>query len=466
MAAQYPGAAGTDANLFIAANNLSTSLSDNPLTIGATTVNVASTTGFPTAGYITIEAEAISYTGTTGTSFTGCTRGADGTAAASHVTGLQVYHDIVAAHHNVLKEEIKAIETDLVGSYTGGSTTIATTFAKYLKLIGGTLSGALAMGANKITGLANGTADTDAANFGQYKQTAQNILDNGGFEIWQRGTSFSAPASAAYTVDRWKTNTNTAASAVVSQETTTIDSGLDSMKVVISGSPAAKFWYVQQSIENYKSYASKTITVSVRVKSSVATSIRIGLYDGVTNPLSSYHTGGGGWETLSATIAVNAVPTELTVQLGMLATSDAQNGTYYFDSAMLIIGSEAVAFVPTNLAVDLTRCQRFYQRYGGNIGPEQILCGQCYSTTNWLSTLQFRVQMRIAPTATVTGTVSLFQVYDAAATVKNCATVVVNTISPSSCDIAGTVASGLVGGNATTLVTSTTAAYFEFTADL
>lgn len=172
MSAQYPSAAGTDANLFVAVNGLSTLLSDNPLTIGATTVNVVSTTGFPTAGYITIEAEAISYTGVTGTSFTGCTRGADGTTAASHVTGLSVFHNVIAAHHNVLKDEIKAIETDLVASYTGGSTTIATTFAKYLKLIGGTMSGAIAMGTNKITGVGNGSSAQDVAAFGQVNATA------------------------------------------------------------------------------------------------------------------------------------------------------------------------------------------------------------------------------------------------------------------------------------------------------
>lgn len=176
MSAQYPGAAGTDANLFIAINGLSTLLSDNPLTSGATTVNVASTTGFPTAGYITIEAEAISYTGITSTSFTGCTRGADGTTAASHVTGLSVFHDVVAAHHNVLKDEIKAIETDLVASYTGGSTSIATTFVKYLKLIGGTMSGAITMGTNKITGLAAATAAGDALRYEQLFTTSPIAL--------------------------------------------------------------------------------------------------------------------------------------------------------------------------------------------------------------------------------------------------------------------------------------------------
>jgi hypothetical protein len=41
----------------------------------------------------------------------------------------------------------------------------------YLPLTGGALTGPLALGANKITGLANGTAATDAATFGQMQTT-------------------------------------------------------------------------------------------------------------------------------------------------------------------------------------------------------------------------------------------------------------------------------------------------------
>jgi len=41
----------------------------------------------------------------------------------------------------------------------------------YLPLTGGALTGPLALGANKITGLANGTAVTDAATFGQVQTT-------------------------------------------------------------------------------------------------------------------------------------------------------------------------------------------------------------------------------------------------------------------------------------------------------
>jgi len=56
----------------------------------ATTVVVTSTTGFGTTGTILIDSELITYSGKTSTDFTGCTRGANGTIAASHTTGVTV----------------------------------------------------------------------------------------------------------------------------------------------------------------------------------------------------------------------------------------------------------------------------------------------------------------------------------------------------------------------------------------
>jgi len=50
-----------------------------------TTITVDSTTGFPATGRINIDSELITYTGLTGTTFTGCVRGANGTTAASHL---------------------------------------------------------------------------------------------------------------------------------------------------------------------------------------------------------------------------------------------------------------------------------------------------------------------------------------------------------------------------------------------
>jgi len=49
-----------------------------------------STSTFTTSGAIWIDGEYITYSGKTGTDFTGCVRGADGTTAASHLSGAQV----------------------------------------------------------------------------------------------------------------------------------------------------------------------------------------------------------------------------------------------------------------------------------------------------------------------------------------------------------------------------------------
>ena len=56
-----------------------------------TTITVVSTTGFDATGSIQIANETITYTGTTATTFTGCTRGAGGTTAAAHNTGCLLY---------------------------------------------------------------------------------------------------------------------------------------------------------------------------------------------------------------------------------------------------------------------------------------------------------------------------------------------------------------------------------------
>jgi hypothetical protein len=70
-----------------------TAVSGGTLSNSNTTVTVTSTTGFTATGRILIDQETISYTGITGTTFTGCTRGLSGTgsgAATTHADGAAV----------------------------------------------------------------------------------------------------------------------------------------------------------------------------------------------------------------------------------------------------------------------------------------------------------------------------------------------------------------------------------------
>jgi hypothetical protein len=56
-----------------------------------TTITVDDTAGFPATGLILIDSELITYTGLTATTFTGCSRGVEGTVAASHSDNAVVY---------------------------------------------------------------------------------------------------------------------------------------------------------------------------------------------------------------------------------------------------------------------------------------------------------------------------------------------------------------------------------------
>ena len=148
--ANYPSSASTDANLYIVVNNLATSLNGALTASGDNTsgngLRVVSTTGFPTAGFVTVELEIIMYTGISTYSgnpvFTGITRGSDGTTAATHTDGLAVSHFVIAKHHNVLKDEIKALESNLLpGQITGTSTNdsaSAGTVGEYVEAVQGT----------------------------------------------------------------------------------------------------------------------------------------------------------------------------------------------------------------------------------------------------------------------------------------------------------------------------------------
>ena len=70
--------------------NGSTTLSANITNVSTTPISVASTSAFPSTGWILIESEVISYTGVTSTTFTGITRGVLGTTNVAHTAGAAI----------------------------------------------------------------------------------------------------------------------------------------------------------------------------------------------------------------------------------------------------------------------------------------------------------------------------------------------------------------------------------------
>jgi hypothetical protein len=70
--------------------------------------------GFAAAyGILSIDDELIVYTAKTATQFTGCQRGAFGTVAASHLTGVPVKANMVSGFITALQSAVLAIENEL-----------------------------------------------------------------------------------------------------------------------------------------------------------------------------------------------------------------------------------------------------------------------------------------------------------------------------------------------------------------
>lgn len=116
------------------------------------TLNAALPTVLQSGGqfHALIDSELVVIPTQAGTSLTGLTRGAEGSTPATHSVGAAIYPLLTAdAINNALSERLPATD-DLSAIATANPT-----------------AAAVAMNAKKITGLANGTASTDAAAFGQ-----------------------------------------------------------------------------------------------------------------------------------------------------------------------------------------------------------------------------------------------------------------------------------------------------------
>lgn len=211
--------------------------------------------------------------------------------------------------------------------------------------------------------------------FGQVRNIAlasdvgrANLLVNGGMEIWQRG---SGPISAdgAGCADGWF-NQHAAGSGthVVTQETSVVDgpgSSASLKAVYTAGASDATFGLRQGWTDIIKQIRGRTVTYSMRVYAP-AGKVRLGWYDGVTGGATRQYSAANQstntWETVSVTMTPAATATSGEIEVEIIPGS---SFTYYVDNATLAVGSVAVAYTPLHPADEMTRCQRYFQKFGG-----------------------------------------------------------------------------------------------------
>ena len=121
---QYPGTLDADISLFIAANNVGSTLSAD-ITDVQTTIGLIDASAFPASGFVSIkDSEIVHYTSIATNTLQGCTRGADGTTKASASTGDAVDLNVTAIMHNRLKDALIAVETELGTDPAGSEATV------------------------------------------------------------------------------------------------------------------------------------------------------------------------------------------------------------------------------------------------------------------------------------------------------------------------------------------------------
>jgi hypothetical protein len=233
-------------------------------------------------------------------------------------------------------------------------------------------------GASDIRTLGD-SIDTSVWNVG-FGQAAKNKFINGDCTISQRGTTFTNAADGAYTLDRWQFFKDGTASVNVTQETFTPGTapvaGYEGSKYarLTPSSYTSGNIGIRQNIEDVRTFAGQTVTISFWAKGSVSTSNTI-LY------LQNFGSGGSAsvnasagtvtittsWARYSVTVAIPSVSgktigTSSYLMIQMLRY--AANSTVDIWGMQIEYGSKATPFQTATGTIqgELAACQRYFQK--------------------------------------------------------------------------------------------------------
>lgn len=242
------------------------------------------------------------------------------------------------------------------------------------------------------------TSTTDRRKRTPWEVQKPDLLTNGGFEIWQRGSG-PYTGSGDYTADRWQQSLGSGSTISTSRDSGNSDDGSEYCAAVTythlneSG--------IFQRLENYQQLRNKTITFSLRVKTATSNAVRIAIKDDVGGyTYSSYHSGSGDYETLTVTATVTSSTTQLNAEIRLGATS-----TVYLDNAMLVLGDLPSEYAPRHPGDDMSLCERYYEVVGGVSGSYPQVGTMYASGANiYYVTFPWKTKKAVTPTVTKAGT--------------------------------------------------------------
>jgi hypothetical protein len=249
-----------------------------------------------------------------------------------------------------------------------------------------------------------------------------NLLINGGFEIWQRGTSGLAGGTSATTgfmADRWQALRGSFAAGLTgSREAGTGPSRYALRLTRAAGNTSTTNISVYQTLEtaDCEPLASQQVTFSawvragatfagtfaMRILTGTGTDQNIyGGFTGSATPVSTAKTLTTSWQRLSVTATLGDIKE---IAVGFLynpSTGTAGASDYFeFTGAQLEISPVPTPFRHSSgsVAGELAACQRYFRRLGGVTGNILVMGGGSGTTTTSFHA-PLMPPMRVAPTS-------------------------------------------------------------------
>lgn len=278
----------------------------------------------------------------------------------------------------------------------------------------------------------------------------EDSIINGGFDIWQRGTSSTVAGYGA--VDRWF-NAYIGGTVTQSRQAFTLGDILGSnaptyfLRQSVTGQTLASHYAVTvQRLEGVRTYAGQTITILGWAKRATAGNMGVSVdqHFGTGGTPSADVNGNGqlvalttSWAPFAVTIAVpnitgKTLGTNLNdfIQIAFWSSTgsdnDARSGSLGLQTTDIDLWGIHVrdgVWLPTDanlyhqkdIASELAKCQRYYYRVtAGTATTKRFGAGYALSTVVGQFYIPFPTQMRIAPTALEqTGTAANYAIFNA-----------------------------------------------------
>ena len=190
----------------------------------------------------------------------------------------------------------------------------------------------------------------------------KNLIINGGFDVWQRGTSFTNPSSNTYMADRFFTAGARVATTITKNTGVSVNGKVvNTLRIDATG---ADTWDFYQGIEDYQTISGQEVTISFWYKTNLSGVVcrhySTGTYG---SPLNSDST----WNKFEVTVTlptlVGAGGGANKTSFGWWAASGGVSAGSFLEIAnfQLELGSVATDFEHRSYGEELALCQRYYQ---------------------------------------------------------------------------------------------------------